>query len=512
MTVITDDNRRWWVAGIMGLPLVTLTVDVFGVTVALPSIGRDLNTGTVTLAWVINAFMLGFASMLIVGGRLGDLVGRRKLLLAGVVVFVASSVLSGLAPSGSWLIAARGIQGAAGGFIYANSLSVVANAFPTEQRHLGISLWIGVGAVGSALGPFVGGVLTDELSWRWFFLLNVPIGVVAIIMTILLVKDSRDQEAPPKIDWFGCALSVVGLVFVVMGLQLAGNLGWSSVTIWACLVFGLVVSTAFIVFETKTRFPLIDFQLFRNRNFCSSASIGFAINFSLGALMLYLALYLQHVLDLSPLSAGLVFLGYSATMAVISTSNAFFMNRWGARRTMATGTLLNAMSFLILAFAEPTTSLVIIVGALVLGGAGQSFAYTTATSLAMTSVSEQKSGAASGAVGMIRISATTVGVAVSTAVFKVIENGDLVSLIGNTGVHLTRAEVRDIHVLVAGSDKAANRLAQEVPGAASKMSDIVDQALMAGFGGVMLVCVAASVVGLAAAFVAHPQPKTIQKS
>ncbi|MEM7120196.1 MAG: MFS transporter [Pseudomonadota bacterium] len=510
--MITDDNRRWWVAGTMGLPLITLTIDVFGVTVALPSIGRDLNTGTVTLAWVINAFMLGFASMLIVGGRLGDLLGRRKLLLAGVVLFVASSILSGLAPSGSWLIAARGIQGVAGGFVYANSLSVVANAFPSEQRHLGISLWIGIGAVGSAVGPFVGGLLTEELSWRWFFLLNVPIGAVAVIMTFLLVKESRDEEAPPKIDWFGCALSVAGLVLIVMGLQLAGNLGWSSLTVWACLVVGLAVSAAFIVFETKTRFPLIDFQLFRNRNFGSSASVGFVINFTLGALMLYLALYLQHVLKLSPLSAGLVFLGYSGMMAVISTSNAYFMNRWGARRTMATGMLLNAASFLVLAFAEPTTGLVIIVAALVLGGAGQSFAYTTATSLAMASVSEQKSGAASGAVGMIRISATTVGVAVSTAVFKAIENGELVSHIGKAGGRLTRAEARDIHVLVAGSDQAAAKLAHDVPAAAGKMSDIVNQALMAGFGGAMFLCVAASVVGLMVAFLARSRPPAGEKS
>ncbi len=503
MTIITDDNRRWWIAGSMALPVIVLTIDFFGVSVALPTIGRDLNTGTVTLAWVINAFMLGLASMLIVGGRLGDLIGRRKMLIFGVTIFVASSILCGFAPSGPWLIAARAIQGAAAGFTYTNSLSIVSNAFPSEQRHVGISLWIGIGAAGSAIGPFVGGLLTYELSWRWFFFLNVPFGIAAVIMTFLLVKESRDEEAPPKIDWLGCLLAVAGLVFLVMGLQLAGNLGWSSLTVWASLVFGLAVSAVFIVFETKVKFPLIDFQLFRNREFGSSACIGFTINFTLGTLMLFLTLYLQHVLNLTPLSAGFVFLGYSVLLAATSSSNAFFLNRWGARRTMATGMLLNSVSFLVLAFAEPTTGLAIIAGALIVGGAGQAFAYTTSTSLAMASVSEQKSGAASGAIGTIRISATAMGVAVSTAIFKMIETSELVSLIGKAGGHLTRAEVRDIHVLVAGSDKAADRLAQEVPAAAGKMPMIVDQAMVAGFSGVMLVCVAVSVIGLAAAFLAR---------
>ncbi len=505
MTIITDDNRRWWVAGTMALPLIVLTLDYFGASVALPSIGRDLRIGTVTLAWVINAYMLGLASMLIVGGRLGDLIGRRKMLFAGVTVFVISSVVCGLAPSGAVLVAARAIQGAAAGFIYTNSLSIVANAFPSEQRNLGISIWIGIGTVGSAIGPFVGGLLTDLLSWRWFFFLNAPFCITALILMLLIIRESRDEESPPKIDWWGCATSIVGLVLVILGLQLAGNVGWTAWTVWASLAAGAVILSAFVMIENRVKFPLIDFELFKNRDFGSCASVGFLINVSLGSLMLFLALYLQHVMNLSPLGAGLVFLGYSALLAMTASSNTLVLNRLGARQTMAIGVVLNGLSFLILVFSEMTTGVAVIVGALVLGGAGQALAYTTSTSVAVGSVPEQKSGAASGIVGMVRIVAVTIGVAISTALFKYIETGALVSLIGQAGGNLTRAEVRDIHVLVAGSDQSATKLAHDVPAAADKMPTIVDQALMAGFGAVMIMCVAVSIVGLAAAFVARPK-------
>ena len=504
MTIITEDNRRWWVTGTMALPLVVLTIDLFGVSVALPSIGRDLNAGTVSLAWVINAYMLGQGSMLIVGGRLGDLLGRRKMLIAGITVFVAASIACGLAPSASLLIAARAVQGAAAGFIYTNSLSIVSNTFPSEQRNLGISIWIGIGTVGSAIGPFVGGLLTETLSWRWFFFLNTPFCIAAVIMAFLVVQESRDDETTPTIDWLGCTTSVGGLVFLVLGMQLAGDVGWSAWTVWASLVTGVVVSAAFFVIESKVKVPLIDLQLFKSRDFGSSASIGFLINFSLGTLMLFLALYLQHVLNLSPLAAGLVFLSYSGLLAIVSSANTFVLNRLGARQTMAAGMLLIGFCHLILVFAEPTTGIAIIVGALVLGGTGQALAYTTSTSVAVASVPEQKAGAASGAFATVRVAALTLGVAVSTAVFKLLETGALVSLIGKAGGDLTRVEVRDINVLVAGSDKAAGRLAQEVPAVANKMPEIVDQALVAGFSGVMMVCAALSFAGLAAAYVARP--------
>ncbi|MEM7120197.1 MAG: MFS transporter [Pseudomonadota bacterium] len=504
MTIITDDNRRWWVAGAMALPLVVLTLDYFGVSVALPAIGRDLKIGTVTLAWIINAYMLGLASMLIVGGRLGDLLGRRKMLFAGVTVFVVASVVCGLAPTGAVLVGARAVQGAAAGFIFTNTLSIVTNAFPSDQRNVGVSFWVGIGAVGSAIGPFVGGLLTELVSWRWFFFLNAPFCIATLAFLLLLIRESRDEESPPKIDWLGCATSIGGLACVVLGLQLAGNVGWTAWAVWLSLAIGVTLLIAFLMIENRVAFPLIDFQLFKSRDFGSCASVGFLINLSLGSLMLFLALYLQHVLNLSPIGAGLVFLGYSVMLAITASSNAFVLNRLGARQTMAAGMLLNGLSFLILVFSEMTTGVAVIVGALVLGGAGQALAYTTSTSLAVGSVSEQKTGAASGIVSMVRMVAVTIGVAISTALFKFLETGAMVSLIGKAGGDLSRAEVRDIHVLVAGSDQSATKLAHDVPAAADEMPMIVDQALMAGFGGVMIMCVAVSIIGLAAAFVARP--------
>ncbi|MEM7120199.1 MAG: MFS transporter [Pseudomonadota bacterium] len=504
MGIVTEDNRYWWVASAMALCVVVLTIDFFGVSVALPSIGRELGTSTSTLAWVINAFMLGLVGTLVVGGRLGDLLGRRRMLLAGLLTFTASSILCGLAPSAVWLIVGRAIQGAAAGFLFSNSLSIATNAFPSDKRHVAVSFWAGIGTVGSAVGPFVGGLLTDELSWRWFFFINIPFGVAALFLILLVVRESRDEDAPRIIDWMGCTLTIAGMVLLVLGLELSNSLGWQDLAVWITLVVAVVVLAAFVIVERKVRFPLIDFQLFSGRDFVCASLIGFLINFTLGALMLFLALYLQHVLRLSPLTAGLIFLGYSVMLAVVSLLNAKIMETLGPRHTVIIGMALNAASFLILFFCDTETGIAVIVAALALGGAGQALAYTTAASIAMASVPEQKGGAASGTLGCVRIAGTAVGVAVATALFKALENDELSALIAKAGGSLSAASIREIKGLLAGTDAAAAELAKAAPAAASTMRTIVDQAFVTGFGGLMAFCAVLSVIGVAVAFMLRP--------
>ncbi len=504
MGIVTDDNRCWWVATAMAFCVIVLTIDFFGVSVALPSIGRELGTSTSTLAWVINAFMLGLVGSLIVGGRLGDLLGRRKMLLAGLITFTASSILCGLAPSAIVLIVGRALQGAAAGFLFSNSLSIVTNAFPSDKRHIAVSFWAGVGTVGSAVGPFVGGVLTDLLSWRWFFFINIPFGVVALLLILLVVHESRDEDAPRAIDWTGCVLTIAGMVLLVLGLELSNSLGWQDVTVWITLVAAVVVLTGFVFAERKIRFPLIDFQLFTGRDFVCATQIGFLINFTLGALMLFLALYLQHVLELSPLVAGLIFLGYSVMLAVMSMLNAKVMEVLGPRRTVIIGMLLNGLSFLILFFCDTTTGIAMIVVALALGGTGQALAYTTSTAIAMASLPEQKAGAASGTIGSARIAGTAVGVAVATALFKALENSELAAQIAKAGDSMSVSQIREIHGLLAGTDDAAAALAKAAPNAAATMTTVVDQAFMAGFSAIMALAVVLSVIGTAIAFLLRP--------
>jgi len=508
MLAVTDDNRRWWTVAAMAMPVVILTIDFFGVSVALPSIGRELGSSTSSLAWIVNAFMLGLSGVLVVGGHLGDLVGRRRMLLAGVVLFVAGSIICGLAPSDPWLIGGRAVQGVAAAFTYSNSLSIVSNAFPADKRGTGIGFWIGIGAVGSAIGPFVGGLLTEALSWRWFFFVNVPIGVAAVVLTLLVVRESRDEGAPPAIDWIGCLLAVAGSTMLVMGLQFTGRLGWESAIVWGILIVAVVLLVTFAIAETRARYPLIQFGLFANRDFVGSALIGFAINATLGTLMLFMTLYLQHVGNLSPLATGLVFLAFSLILAMMSTASGFVSGVWGARRVIMLGMALNCASFVILASGGTTVAIVFVVLALILGGAGQAFAYNTSTAVAMGTVPAEKAGAASGVVGSIRIMAVAIGVAVTTAVFKAIETNELANLLSQAGSSLSRADVREANNLVTGSDAAAAALAKLAPAAAHNVPSIVDQAFVSAFTIVMIICAVLSALGIAVALLIRPSAET----
>jgi EmrB/QacA subfamily drug resistance transporter len=500
MFVVTEENRRWWTVVTMALPVIILTIDFFGVSVALPSIGRELGGSTSSLAWVINAFMLGLAGVLVVGGRLGDLVGRRKMLLAGVVLFLGGSIVCGIAQSEAVLIAGRALQGVAAAFTYSNSLSIVSNAFSADQRGIGIGLWIGIGAVGSAIGPFVGGLLTEELSWRWLFYVNVPFGAAAVAMTLLVVQESRDEGAPPSIDWIGCLLAITGCVLLVMGLEFTARLGWDSSLVWAVLGGAVVVLIGFVIAETRVKNPLIQFGLFASRDFIGSALVGVLINFTLGALMLFLTLYLQHVGDLSPLKTGFVFLAFSLVLAGMSTATGYIGAAWGARQAIALGMALNCASFAILVFGGTAVAVVLVVLALVLGGAGQALAYNTSTAVAMGTVPSDKAGAASGVIGSIRILAVAVGVAVTTAVFKAVETNRLAALIGEAGGTATAADIREATAVVSGSDALAAALAKMSPAAAQHITVIVDQAFVSGFGVVMTICAGLSAAGIVAAF------------
>jgi EmrB/QacA subfamily drug resistance transporter len=448
--------------------------------------------------------MLGLAGVLVVGGRLGELVGRRKILLAGIVLFVGGSIVCGLAQSDAWLIAGRAVQGVAAAFTYSNSLSIVSNAFPSDQRSVGIGFWIGIGAVGSAIGPFVGGFLTEMLSWRWFFFVNVPFGIAAVVMALAVVRESRDEDASSSIDWTGCLLVIAGFVLLVMGLDLTATLGWGSLIVWALLAAAVVALTVFAIAETKTEHPLIELALFASRDFVGSATVGFAINFTLGALMLFLTLYLQHIGALSPLDTGFVFLAFSLVLAGMSTATGYISGAWGARRTIALGMALNGLSFSILVFSGTAVSIVFVLLALVLGGAGQSLAYNTSTAVAMGAMPSAKAGAASGTIGSIRILAVAIGVAVTTAVFKVFENGELATLINEAGASLTSADIRDVDGLLSGSEASAATLAKLAPAAAKSIRAIVDQSFAAGFSVVMVICAALSALGIAAAFLVRP--------
>lgn len=495
-----SENRKWWIVAAMSLPLFILTVDFFGIAVALPSIGRDLKTSTTGLEWTVNAFMLAFAAPLLAVGRLGDIAGRRKILLAGTAIFAFGSALCGLARSDLALIAARAIQGLGASMFFANSLSIVSNAFPAAQRGVGVGAWSSIGTIGSAIGPLVGGLLTQYLSWRWFFLVNIPIALAAIALTLSAVPESRDETAK-RVDIPGFLSVTLGLVLLVMSVELVDNFGLLSAPVIGSLVSGVLVLLAFVLIESRVSNPLVEFSLFGSRSFLGSSGVAFLANYGFGAFTFFMTLYLQHVLNFSPVTTGLVFLAYTLPFIPMSTVAGRAMQPWGARRCMAIGMFAIAISFAVFAFISPVTGVVFVMAGFVLQSVGQAYAYNISTTAAMDVVPEQKAGEASGLVSTVRMIAVVFGVAITGALFKILEKNRMLELFAAAGRALTAAERSEVRGLLSGSLAAQAKLAALVPSAAHAVEGIVLGSFLHALDRVMILCFLLSIVGVGSALI-----------
>jgi EmrB/QacA subfamily drug resistance transporter len=487
--LITAQRRKWWVVIAMSGVMILLTVDFFGITVALPRIGDDLDASTSTLLWTLNAYLLAFVSPMIAIGRFADIFGRRKLALVGIVLFVAASAACAGAPNDLFLIAARIVQGVGGGIIFTVSVSIVNNAFPPEERAKALGIWSGVGLAGSALGPFVAGILTEFASWRWFFFLNVPIGIVTFFITVAAVEESRDPTFTGGIDWTGFATLTVGFVLFILGLQQSGNEGWGSVVVIGPIVVGLVLLGLFVLNElrVKRRVPLVQFSLFRDVRFAGASVVAFLGNWMFGVILFFLTLYLQNVLELDPLAAGVVFLAFSVPLVGMSPVGGRLVSRFGSQDLMAVGMALVGvgMFFFVLIDADSGIGLTLI--GLVIAGFGQGFAYNISNTAGMESMPDEKAGIASGVLQTARLMGIVIGLAISGSLFSSLENRELLTQVQAKGA--TSAEASDVRNLLSGSEGAEQHL-ESLPGAARNLiEEITDIAFTHALRYVMLLSV-----------------------
>lgn len=504
---VTDENRKWWVVAATGLAIVLITVDFNGITVALPTIGRDLNTSTTGLQWTVNAYLLSFAASMVAFGRLADIFGRRRVLLVGIGIFVGASALCGFAQSDRWLIAARVVQGFGAAGFFAASLPIVSGAFPPEERSKGIAMWAAVSGIGLAIGPLVGGFLTEALSWRWFFFFNIPIAAITVALTLAVVRESRDETVERHVDLAGLVAITAGLAALVLGIQQSDTLGWTSPLVVGLLAAVLLLGV-FAVVETRVRDPLIDLALFGDRSYLGANAVGFTANFGTGAVLFFLTLYLQNVLAYSPLHAGLVFLAFTVPLVVFETKSSEIAAKIGTRRSMAGGMALMASSFLLLALLTPTSGLSLVAVALVIMGVGLGVAYSVSSTAGMAAIPDSKAGAASGILGMIRILGVVFGVAIGGALFKTLENRRLASLLSEAGADLGASDRTEIRGLLSGSSAAEAKISQFAPTAAGEIDQVVREAFVYGFDGTMLLCAVVSVAGvLGALLVVDSEPE-----
>src|SRR3954453_23407149 len=270
---VTDENKKWWTLGAVSVGLFVIMLDNTVVNVALPAMQRSLGLTLSQLEWVVTGYALTFAAFMLTGGKLADLLGRRLIFIVGLAVFTGASLACGLASSGNFLIAARVVQGLGGAMMNPATLSIITATFPPRQRGTAIGIWAGVSAMALAIGPLVGGLLTEHVNWNWIFFINVPIGIAGLFAIPIFIDESRDTSLHQRPDVPGLVSSGVGLFALTYAFIEANNYGWTSARILTAFAIAAVGLVAFVLLERHQRVPMLDLSLFRNRTFAGSNAV-----------------------------------------------------------------------------------------------------------------------------------------------------------------------------------------------------------------------------------------------
>jgi EmrB/QacA subfamily drug resistance transporter len=407
-----DGNRRWWALGAMCFALFMIMLDNTVVNVALPSIQRSLNASTSSLEWTVNAYTLSFAVLLVTGGRLGDLFGRRKIFLAGVVIFASASAAIGFSPSDTWLVAWRAVQGVGSALMMPATLSIITNAFPPEERGKAIGTWAGVSAMALAIGPVVGGFLVESVSWQSIFFLNVPVAVGAVVIALFAVRESRDETVARSIDIPGVATLTVGLAALVLALVEGNEWGWGSARELAMFAVAAVGLTAFALVERRRESPMVDFSFFRSRTFLGANIVAFIVSFAMLAMFFFLALYMQNIRGYSPLQAGVRFLPSTVMIIIIAPLAGRLADRVGSRPLITFGLLCVSGALFWQSHLTVSSGYGALLPGFMLMGVGMGFVMSPMSLAAMNAVDRTKAGVASGILSMNRMVGGTFGVAI----------------------------------------------------------------------------------------------------
>jgi EmrB/QacA subfamily drug resistance transporter len=416
--LITEANRKWWTLGAMCLSMFMIMLDSTVVNVALPSIQRDLKTSVDQLEWVVNGYTLSFAALLVTGGRLGDIFGRRLVFMIGVVVFAVSSATAGLAPDSTTLVVSRIAEGIGGALMMPATLSIITDAFPAEERGKAIGTWAGISGLALSFGPLAGGFLTEDVSWRAIFYINLPIAVLALLATLFAVRESRDEKAERKIDYLGVVLLTVALTSIVLALIEGNDWGWGSGRIIGLFAVGAVATAGFLVTESRVSAPIVDFSFFRSRNFIGANTVATIISFAMMGSFFFLAIYLQDLLQFSPLETGIRFLPTTVVIVIAAPIAGRVADKIGSRWPMVLGLAITAVSLHLFAQMDASTTYNDLLPAFILLGLGIGMTMSPMSTAAMNAVDVDKAGVASGTLQMFRMMGGTIGVAATGAIFQ----------------------------------------------------------------------------------------------
>lgn len=405
-----------WTFAITTIALFMVSLDNLVVTMALPVIRRDLGASLSDLEWTVNAYTLTFAALLLMGAALGDRFGRKRLFIIGLTVFTVGSACAALAPSSGTLILARALQGVGGAITIPLTLTILSGAVSAEKRPLALGAWGGIGGLAIAVGPVVGGAITQGVSWHWIFWINVPIGIVAIALAGFRLSESKGPDR--SIDLVGVALASIGLVGIVWGVTHGNGRGWTDGQILGAIAFGLVFLAAFLGWEARTAEPILPLHLFRRRTSLIANGVSFLMSFGMFGSIFLLSQFFQICQGLNPLESGLRILPWTAAPVVVAPIAGWASGRIGARPILAAGLALQAAGLAwIAAVTSSTVSYATLVPAFVVSGTGMGLFFAPIANVVLSAVPQEDEGKASGANNAIRELGGVFGVAVLAAIF-----------------------------------------------------------------------------------------------
>jgi EmrB/QacA subfamily drug resistance transporter len=409
-------SQRLWTLIIVSFGLFMVVLDNLVVNVALPSIRRDFGASVQSLEWVVSAYVLAYAALLLTGAALGDRFGRKRMFIAGVALFTASSALAAVAPSTAVLVEARAAQGIGAAITTPLTLTLLAQAFPPERRGLALGVWSGVSGIAVALGPLVGGAVTELGSWHWIFWINVPVGLVLVPLSLARLQESRGPNV--GLDLIGVALGSIGLFGIVFGLVKAQTLGWGAGVVVTSLLAGALVLGAFVRHELRIREPMLPLAFFRDRGFAVTNAVSVSMYFGMFGTIFFMTQYMQNVLGNSPLQAGVKLLAWTGAAMVVSPLAGVFSERFGSRTFMVAGLSLQAIALAWLAGELAIhQSYGSMIAPFVLAGSGMSLVFAPAANAILSAVRTDQAGQASGVTNALRELGGVLGITVLSTVF-----------------------------------------------------------------------------------------------
>ena len=415
LPIFSEERRKWWTLGAVSLGLFMIMLDNTVVNVALPAIQKELGTGLSELQWIVTGYALTFAALMLIGGKLADAYGRRLIFVIGILIFTAASLWCGLADSGNMLIAARVLQGAGAALMNPATLSIIAATFPPKERGMAIGIWAGTAALALAIGPLLGGLLTEHLSWHWIFFVNIPVGAIAIAASFLFIKESRD-DTHESLDLPGLGTSALGLFALTYGLIEANAYGWTSARIVGSFVIAVVALASFVQIERRRRAPMLDLTLFRSGTYAGANVAMLLVALAMFGIFFFVSLYMQNILGYSAVQAGAAFLPMTILIILVAPFAGKASDKYGSRWLMTIGMVLLGVQLLYLSQMGADASFWNLLPGFIVGGFGMAMTMTPTAAAATRAVPVEKSGVGSAVLNAMRQVGGSVGIALMGAI------------------------------------------------------------------------------------------------